>query len=80
MLGAVTPLADARQVLVGADPTEGAPNPTCTVKGNRKRDGECIYHVQGGRWYAKVNMHGSGKEWFCTSAQAEAAGCRAAKQ
>jgi endonuclease YncB( thermonuclease family) len=80
VLGAVHPLPGNKVVLVGPNPTEGAPSASCTIKGNRKRDGECIFHVQGGRWYAKVNMHGAGKEWFCSTAQAEAAGCRAAKQ
>jgi endonuclease YncB( thermonuclease family) len=80
VLGAVTPQPGSKAILVGPDPTEGAPKASCTIKGNRKRDGQCIYHVQGGRWYAKVNMHGAGKEWFCSTAQAEAAGCRAAKQ
>ncbi len=80
VLGAITAPSSSKAVLVGPDPTEGAPNAGCTIKGNRKKDGECIFHVQGGRWYAKVNMHGTGKEWFCTAAQAEAAGCRAAKQ
>jgi hypothetical protein len=37
--------------------------------------GECIYHQQGGRWYAKINMDSSkGKRWFCSVQEAEAAG------
>ncbi len=80
VLGAVHPQPGSKAVLVGQNPIEGAPNASCTIKGNRKRDGECIFHVQGGRWYAKLKMHGPGKEWFCTAVQAEAAGCRAAKQ
>ncbi len=46
-------------------------------EGNVNRSGECIYHQQGGRWYAKINMDlGKGKRWFCSVQEAEAAGCR----
>jgi hypothetical protein len=50
------------------------------IKGNVNRSGECIYHEPGGRWYSKINMDLSkGKRWFCSVAEAEAAGCRAPK-
>jgi len=39
---------------------------------------ECIYHLPGDRWYAKMRMD-SGKRWFCSTTEAEAAGCRAPK-
>jgi hypothetical protein len=43
--------------------------------------GECIYHLPGGRWYAKVDMDaGKGKRWFCSAPEAEVAGCRVAMQ
>jgi hypothetical protein len=51
----------------------------CEIKGNANRRGQCIYHLPGGRWYSKVNMTGRGKRWFCSAAEAEAAGCRPAK-
>lgn len=50
------------------------------VKTLQGRNGECIYHEPGSRWYSKVNMdRGERKQWFCSVQQAEAAGCRAAK-
>ena len=39
---------------------------------------ECIYHLPGDRWYAKMRMD-SGKRWFSSTTEAEAAGCRAPK-
>jgi hypothetical protein len=57
------------------------PTPECTIKGNMSRKGECIYHVPGGRYYSTVKMDlAKGKRWFCTEAEAEAAGCRRSKQ
>jgi ribosomal protein L27 len=54
--------------------------PIAPSKAN-ERSGECIYHQQGGRWYAKINMGSSkGKRWFCSVQEAEAAGCGATKQ
>jgi hypothetical protein len=32
--------------------------------------------MPGGQSYAKVNMNGTGKWWFCSAGEAEAAGCR----
>jgi hypothetical protein len=42
------------------------------------QNSECIYHLLGDRWYGKMKMD-SGKRWFCSVAEAEAAGCRAPK-
>lgn len=75
--GAVSVPVSAQAVLLGSAPASEAPNPSCAIKGNVKDDGSCIFHVPGGRWYAKVHMT-AGKRWFCSTAQAEAAGCRAA--
>jgi hypothetical protein len=56
---------------------DDAPSLDCTIKGNMNRSGECIYHQQGGRWYAKINMDSSkGKRWLCSVQEPEAAGCR----
>lgn len=79
--GAVSVPANALAILLGTAPAADAPSPGCAIKGNVNRAGECLYHVPGGRWYAKVHMDLSkGKRWFCSTAEAEAAGCRAAKQ
>lgn len=52
----------------------------CSIKGNVNRKGECIFHMPGSRYYDMVKMDSTkGKRWFCTPAEAEAAGCRAAK-
>lgn len=80
VLGAASVPVNARALLLGAASSEGAPSPSCTIKGNVSRSGECIFHMPGGRWYSKVNMTATGKRWFCIAAEAEAAGCRAAKQ
>ena len=51
----------------------------CAIKGNINRHGERIYHIPGGRDYARVTMaDGHGKQWFCTTNDAEAAGWRKA--
>jgi hypothetical protein len=60
------------------------PDPACPIKGNVNRKGDRIYHEHGGRDYERVVMencdeHGMcahGKRWFCTAAEAEAAGWR----
>lgn len=80
VLGSASVPANAQTILLGAASASEAPDPACTIKGNVSRSGECIFHVPGGRFYAKVNMDLSkGKRWFCTTAEAEAAGCRASK-
>ena len=55
---------------------EAAPE-ACSIKGNIARDGERIYHVLGGRYYeATVIDQARGEKWFCTEADAMAAGWR----
>jgi endonuclease YncB( thermonuclease family) len=81
VLGAASVPVNAQTILLGAASAAEAPSPECTIKGNINRKGECIFHMPGGRWYSKVKMDLSkGKRWFCSPAEAEAAGCRAAKQ
>jgi len=53
----------------------------CDIKGNINRDGEMIYHVPGGRWYERTRVDESaGERWFCTDAEALAAGWRRSVQ
>jgi hypothetical protein len=79
ILGAAGVPVNAQAILLGAVSAAEAPSPDCTIKGNINRSGECIYHEPGGRWYSLVKMDLSkGKRWFCSAAEAEAAGCRAA--
>jgi phosphatidylserine/phosphatidylglycerophosphate/cardiolipin synthase-like enzyme len=57
------------------------PNPACPIKGNVNRKGERIYHEPGERDYERVVMDLSkGKRWFCSPAEAEAAGWRRAQR
>lgn len=57
-----------------------APDPGCAIKGNIS-DGGRIYHVPGSRDYARTSINTNrGERWFCSAAQAEAAGWRAAGQ
>lgn len=81
ILGAASVPVNAQTILLSSVSAQEAPDPACTIKGNVNRSGECIYHEPGGRWYAKVKMDLSkGKRWFCSVAEAEAAGCRAPKR
>jgi endonuclease YncB( thermonuclease family) len=51
---------------------------SCTIKGNLNARGECIYHMPGSRFYADTVVTPSrGEKYYCSIAEAEAAGCRA---
>ena len=80
ILGAIDVPLDAQRKLmspsVGAEP----PVPGCTIKGNMSRKDQCIYHVPGGQYYDKLRMEpASSRRWFCSEAEAQAAGCRRSK-
>ncbi len=68
-----------------ADRATAAPQPTradtsCAIKGNISASGH-IYHMPGQRDYAATRISTlKGERWFCTEAQAVAAGWRAAKR
>ncbi len=54
----------------------------CTIKGNISGNtGERIYHVRGGDYYGptKINIV-KGERWFCTEAEAQAAGWRRSRR
>jgi endonuclease YncB( thermonuclease family) len=57
-----------------------AQNPACTIKGNISvSSGERIYHVPGQEHYGKTRISiGKGERWFCSEAEARAAGWRKA--
>ena len=79
ILGAFSVLITAQAVLLAPSEIEGAPSPECTIKGNVNRNGERIYHMENQRFYARIKMDkGSGRRWFCTPEEAEAAGWRKA--
>ena len=56
-------------------PNRAAPT-SCLIKGNISRNGR-IYHVPGGRYYDRTGIDEStGERWFCSEAEARAAGWR----
>ena len=53
---------------------------SCQIKGNISAKGERIYHVPGQRSYNQTKISpAKGERWFCSEAQAQAAGWRRAK-
>jgi micrococcal nuclease len=57
------------------EPAEG-----CDIKGNISKKGEKIYHLPGQNFYERtVISPEDGERWFCTEAEAEAAGWRKSK-
>ncbi len=55
---------------------------SCRIKGNISIDtGERIYHVPGQEYYEQTKIrHRYGERWFCSEADARAAGWRRARQ
>ena len=50
----------------------------CPIKGNIARDGERIYHAPWSPWYSRTKLSPEkGERWFCSEAEAGAAGWRA---
>lgn len=67
--------------------TSTTPNATqpatssCNIKGNINAKGERIYHRPGQEHYARTRINtAQGERWFCSPAEAEAAGWRAARR
>ncbi|WP_245781260.1 thermonuclease family protein [Celeribacter neptunius] len=59
--------------------TSPPPSQSCTIKGNISKSGK-IYHLPGGRWYEGTSINApQGERWFCSEAEARAAGWRPAK-
>jgi endonuclease YncB( thermonuclease family) len=53
----------------------------CTLKGNISRSGARIYHVPGGYYYDRTRIDASkGERWFCSEAEAQAAGWHRSKR
>ena len=56
-----------------------SPSGSCVIKGNISASGEKIYHLPGCGSYAKTQIDESRSEkWFCSEAEAQAAGWRKA--
>lgn len=64
-------------------PSAQTPTPgtgSCVIKGNIASDGEKIYHMPGQRFYDKTIIDADkGEKWFCSEAEAQAAGWRKSK-
>ena len=57
------------------------PQRRCLIKGNINRSGQRIYHVPGGEYYNRTRINTSkGERWFCTEAEAQAAGWRRSRR
>lgn len=55
------------------------PDASCTIKGNVNSDGDKIYHTFGSGSYERTDIKPEeGDAWFCTEAEAVAAGFRGA--
>ena len=65
-----------------AAPKKKTTSRQCVIKGNiSRRSGERIYHVPGQEYYAATRISpGKGERWFCSEAEARAAGWRRAKR
>lgn len=63
-------------------PLIGSPRPgECQIKGNISSSGERIYHLPGQENHAKTKISESkGERWFCSEAEAQAAGWRCARR
>lgn len=67
----------------GVQQVQAAPagKTACLIKGNVNTKGEKIYHLPGGAMYAKTAIDTSaGERWFCSEAEAKAAGWRASRR
>lgn len=79
ILGALSVPITAQSLLLAPASASGAPSAECLIKGNVNRKGERIYHLPGSAHYSQVNMNNNTeKRWFCTEAEAQAAGWRPA--
>ncbi|MAU54067.1 MAG: nuclease [Roseovarius sp.] len=59
----------------------GAPRAGCAIKGNLSRSGARIYHLPGQADYARTTIQPeTGERWFCSEAEARAAGWRRARR
>ncbi|RWM00828.1 MAG: thermonuclease family protein [Mesorhizobium sp.] len=58
----------------------GSGNAGCNIKGNISAEGVRIYHVPGQRYYSVTIINeAKGERWFCSEAEAVAAGWRRSK-
>ena len=59
----------------------GSESTECRIKGNISSKGKRIYHLPSGRFYDRTRIDPSrGERWFCSEAEARAAGWRRSRQ
>jgi len=76
-LGALDISPGMRVLLLHGHSGSTPPSPDCAIKGHVNRSGTCIFHMPGGRWYARVSMQpDNGDRWFCSKEEALDASCR----
>jgi endonuclease YncB( thermonuclease family) len=81
VLGSLDVNPASRAILLRGRSASKPPSPECAIKGHVNRSGTCIYHLPGGRWYARVSMEpDNGDRWFCSKEEAELASCRETKR
>ncbi|KAL4427328.1 hypothetical protein ABPG77_003237 [Micractinium sp. CCAP 211/92] len=74
----VAPAAGATQGAAAAARGDPLPANGCAIKGNINSKGEKVYHVPGGAFCERTVIElDKGERYFCTAAEAEAAGWRA---
>lgn len=77
--GAACSSPTPEQAAAGVCDYSGTSQPV--IKGNISSSGERIYHVPGGQYYDKTVIdEAKGERWFCTEAEAIAAGWRRSKR
>jgi len=76
VLGVSAVSLEAHHLLCGSPSIP--PTPACSIKGNLSSRG-CIYHLPSDAHYGRLEMVGARKRWFCSEVEAEAAGCRRAR-
>lgn len=82
----VVPPADHRAARAAAQAAQAAQTTQtdqapagCAIKGNITTTGQRIYHSPGQQWYARTRIATArGERWFCSEAEARAAGWRPA--
>jgi endonuclease YncB( thermonuclease family) len=80
ILGALSVPVTAQAELLSPASAKAAPSSDCTIKGNINGRGERIYHRPGQKFYAATKIDTrTGERWFCTEAEAVAAGWRPAR-
>ncbi|MGR3376971.1 thermonuclease family protein [Salipiger abyssi] len=80
--GVQSPAAFRAAARTGAAAVNAATAPQgCVIKGNISRDGKRIYHMPGQTYYEATRINPArGERWFCSEAEARAAGWRRAKR